>query len=63
MDIPSLSMNLAQTKLMSNIGTAMLAKSIEQADTVGTGVTELIDSAEMERSVYPEIGGNIDISV
>ncbi len=63
MDIPSLSMNMAQTNLLSDVGTAMLAKSMEQAELITASMTELMDSAAMERSVYPEIGGNIDISL
>lgn len=63
MDIPSLSMNLAQTNVLSDVGTAMLAKSMEQAEVVSASITEMIDSAAMERSVNPDIGANIDISV
>ena len=63
MDIPSLSMNMAQTNLLSDVGTAMLAKSMEQAELITASMPELMDSAAMERSVYPEIGGNIDISL
>lgn len=63
MDIPALSMSMAQTNVLSDVGTAMLAKSMEQAEVVSTSLTEMIDSAAMERSVYPELGGNIDVSV
>lgn len=63
MDIASLSMSMAQTNVLSDVGTAMLAKSKEQAEVVSASLTEMIDSAAMERSVYPELGGNIDVSV
>lgn len=63
MDIPSLSMSMARTNLLTDVGTAMLAKSLEQADIVTASVTELLDASAMERSVNPDIGGNIDISV
>lgn len=63
MDIPALSMSMAQTNVLSDVGTAMLAKSMEQAEVVSASLTEMIDSAAMERSVYPELGGNIDVSV
>ena len=63
MDIASLSMSMAQTNVLSDVGTAMLAKSMEQAEVVSASLTEMIDSAAMERSVYPELGGNIDVSV
>lgn len=63
MDIPALSMSMAQTNVLSDVGTVMLAKSMEQAEVVSASLTEMIDSAAMERSVYPELGGNIDVSV
>ena len=63
MDIPALSMRMAQTRLMTDVGTAILAKSIDQADTTAAALTDMIDAAGMERSVNPGIGGNIDIRV
>jgi hypothetical protein len=63
MDIASLSMNLAQNQLLSNVGTTMLAKSIDQAQTNGKAVEELLDSSAMELSVNPDIGANIDIRI
>jgi hypothetical protein len=63
MDIASLSMNLAQNNLLSNVGTAMLAKSIDQAQTTGNTVDELLDSSALELSVNPDIGSNIDIRI
>jgi hypothetical protein len=63
MDIASLSMNLAQSNLMSNVGTAILAKSLDHAQVSGDNLDELIDSAALERSVNPDIGANIDIRI
>lgn len=63
MDIAGLSMNIAQTNLLNDVGTAMLSKSLDMAETMSASVTELLDSAAMERSVYPELGANIDISI
>lgn len=63
MDIPSLSMNMAQSRLMSDVSTAMLAKTMEQASAVSDTMTQLLDSAAMENSVYPNLGANIDISI
>ncbi len=34
MDIPGLSMRMAQSNLLTDVGTAMLAKTMEQADSV-----------------------------
>ncbi len=63
MDIAGLSMNIAQTNLLSDVSTAMLSKSLDMAQTMGASFNELLDSAAMERSVYPELGANIDISI
>lgn len=56
-------MNIAQTNILNDVGTAMLSKSLDMAETMSASVTELIDSAALERSVYPELGANIDISI
>lgn len=63
MDIASLSMGLSQYQTLTDVGTAMLSKSLDMAKMNGNAVTELLDSAAMERSVYPDIGGNIDYKV
>ena len=63
MDIAALSMNLAQTNLLSDVGTAVLSKSLEQAQNTGSAITEMPDASAMERSVYPGLGSNIDIMV
>lgn len=63
MDIAGLSMNLAQTQLLSNVGTAVLSQSLEQAKDLGANMTEMLDAAAMERSVNPDIGGNIDVMI
>jgi len=63
MDIAKLSMNIAQTNLMNGVGTAMLAKSLDMAQTLGGTMTDLLDSAALEHSVNPDIGGNIDIRI
>ncbi|MDE7323470.1 MAG: YjfB family protein [Lachnospiraceae bacterium] len=63
MDIPALSMSMAQTNLLTDVGTAVLAKTMDQAEAVSASLTDMLDSAAMELSVNPDIGGNIDISV
>ncbi len=63
MDIAKLSMNIAQTNLLNDVGTAMLAKSLDMAESMGSAVSGLLDSAALERSVNPDIGANIDIRV
>ena len=63
MDIPALSMSIAQSNLLTDVGTALLSKSMEQAESVSGAITQLLDASAMEHSVYPELGGNIDISI
>lgn len=63
MDIAGLSMNLAQTNLLSDVGTAVLSKSLDQAKDLGNAMAEMLDAAAMERSVNPNIGANIDVMV
>ena len=46
-----------------NMDIPLLSKSVEQAEIVSSAITDLIDSSAMEHSVYPELGGNIDISI
>ena len=63
MDITSLSMGLAQSNLLTDVGTAMLAKSFEQADVDSNAITQMMDASAMELSVNPDIGANIDIYI
>ena len=63
MDIPALSMAMAQQDLLSQVGTAMLSKSLDLMEVAGAGITEMADAAQMELSINPAVGGNIDISV
>lgn len=63
MDIPALSMSMAQSNLLTDVGTAVLAKTMDQAEAVSSSLTDMLDAAAMELSVNPAVGGNIDISV
>ena len=63
MDIAALSMAMAQDRLGTQIGVAVLDKSMDTAESTGAQLVQMIDSAAMQRSVNPHIGGNIDISV
>ena len=60
MDIARLSMGLSMSKSLGDVGTAVLAKSLDQAQVSGEKMIEMIDSASLERSVNPSVGGNID---
>ncbi len=63
MDITSLSMTLAQNSLMTNVGTAMLSKSMDAVEIAGAQLTNMIDAVSMEHAVNPHIGSNIDVFV
>ena len=58
MSIASLSTAMSMQKVSQDVGTAMLAKSLDMTETVGDGLTKI-----MEQSVTPYLGGNIDLSV
>lgn len=63
MDITTLSTGIAQSGIMRDVGTALLAKSIDQSEVVADNLTKMIDSASLERSVNPHLGANIDLFV
>lgn len=63
MDIAGVSTALSNISVSSRISTAVLAKAMDTNKTLGEGLVEMIDSAAMERSVNPHIGGNFDMSV
>lgn len=63
MDIANLSMALSQTKVLDNVGVAMLKNSMEMNEDAGDGILKLLDSAAMELSVNPAVGGSFDVSV
>lgn len=58
MDIPALSMDMSQINLSSQVGVAMLSKSLDTLEIMGEGMTKM-----MEASVTPHLGQNIDLSV
>lgn len=60
MDIPSLSMALAQTDVLNSVGTAVLAKSLDTMEATGAQMVDMMRSS-MELSVNPAIGANIDV--
>ena len=63
MDIPGLSMAMAQNNIMSQVGVAVLSNSMDMAETTGAAITNMIDAAAMEQSVNPHIGGNFDARI
>ena len=58
MDIAALSMGMSQQNIMSQIGVAVLDKSLS---TVSSATDSMVKM--MEQSVNPSLGQNIDISM
>ena len=56
MDIAGLSVALGQTKIMNDVSTAMLAKSMDTSEAISESMLQM-----MEQSVTPNLGTNIDI--
>ena len=65
MDIPALSMGLAQSKVMDQVGTAVLSMALDTVEQQGNKLLELMGASaqEMELSVHPNLGANIDITL
>ncbi len=63
MDIAGVTMALANQGSLSQVGTAVLAKSLDTMEANGAGLLKMIDAAAMERSVNPSVGSNFDMVV
>ncbi|MCH5270370.1 MAG: YjfB family protein [Lachnospiraceae bacterium] len=63
MDIPGLSMALSQANLLQQVGIAVLDKQLDLGKEVGAELMEIMDSASMELSVNPAVGGNFDMRI
>lgn len=58
MDISALPGLLAAQDINSQIGTAILSKSLDTVEDLGDSMIKM-----MEQSVYPNLGQNIDVLV
>lgn len=65
MDIASLSTALSMSKLQNDFSVAMFAKQLDTYKDMGTAMTQSLDEIgkQMELSVNPGVGSNIDLSV
>lgn len=63
MDIPALSMAMAQYNINSQVSIAMLSNSLDMSSAMGDALTSMIDRSAMEQSVTPQLGANIDLSI
>lgn len=62
MNIPEVSTALSSSRLMNQVGIAVLDKALENSKTAGESLINMMDRS-MELSVNPHIGGNIDMMV
>ena len=60
MNITGLSMAISQINTKTDVGTALLSKAMDTNETIGEGLVKMIDKSAMERSVNPNVGGNVD---
>lgn len=63
MNIASISMAMAQTNSLSQVGVAVLGNAMDANEIAGQGIVNMIDAAALERSVYPAVGSNFDMVV
>jgi len=60
MNITGLSMAISQINTKTDVGTALLSKSLDTNEQMGDGLIKMIDKSTMERSVNPNVGSNVD---
>ena len=63
MDIAGLSMAMSTNRIQSQVGTAVLSKTMDTNEALGQGLVKMIDSAAMEQSVNPNVGANFDMRI
>ena len=63
MNIASISLAMAQTNSLSQVGVAVLGNAMEANEIAGQGIVNMIDAAALERSVNPAVGSNFDMVV
>ncbi|MBD5394117.1 MAG: putative motility protein [Lachnospiraceae bacterium] len=62
MNIPELSVALANSELMNGIGTAVLSKALDNTEEMGASLINMMDRS-MELSVNPAVGSNVDLYI
>lgn len=63
MDIAGLSSALSLSNVQTKVGTAVLSKAMDTNEDLGQGLVSMIDTAAMEQSVNPAVGGNFDMRI
>jgi hypothetical protein len=63
MDIARISTDVSLSNVKSQVGVAMLSKSMDVEEQTGVNLVNMIEACAMERSVNPSIGSNVDIFI
>lgn len=63
MDIAGLSTIMKTTALQEKVSMKVLDKTLDTNEILGAGLVEMLDSAAMEQSVTPYLGGNVDFRI
>lgn len=63
MTIPELSTQMKSDQLMTEVGTMMLAKTLDQVQAGGEGMVDMMSRSMLEQTVNPNLGGNVDILI
>ncbi len=58
MDIAMISMLQSQSKILTDVNTALLGKNLDTVEELGDGLVKM-----MEQSVTPYLGQNIDLKI
>ena len=63
MDIAGVSIALSDYSTKSQVGMAVLSRTIDNTEKLGEGLVKILDASAMEQSVNPGVGANIDIRI
>lgn len=63
MNVGKVSTAMSAISIKSDIGVAVLNKNMEAMEKAGEGMIKIMESANLERSVNPHIGSNVDVLV
>lgn len=63
MDIAGVAMTLSQIKTQSDVGMAVLGKTLDVNESMGASMVNMMDRSMMETSVNPNVGSHFDMSV
>lgn len=63
MNIAGLSMNINNMNTKTAVGIALLDKTMEVNESLGTSMVDMLQKSMMETSVNPNVGNHMDIYV